>query len=357
MGGFVAGLAVSSPGELLPAGSRREKPLPKEFHLETPPFYFKETGHRLLGKFQKFWRQDGNGMTVGLPITEVFWQAGRIVQYFERARLEWFPEHKDTAWEVQLGLLGQEVRPDLVPNRQLPPFNPYFVQKYGGWDFLGYPLTEPAREGDITYQFTQRFLLIEHDAITVPRGLDGAYRKYKEYKEARGVKGLLWPGEIEFKPLGREIAEKRGIDTRGVEQGRDAVLYTPELTSGEKIIEVEKSSFTLKAYEGDLVVFSAFVSTARPGFLTPEGEFRIPYKVLSMTYNSQGVFAPAVATYYLTDVPFNLPFEGHNLIHGTYWHSEFRRRNMSAGCVNLNLDDAWWVYRWAEEGTRVVIAA
>lgn len=341
LGGFVAGLAVSSPE--------------KEFHLETPPFYFKETGHHLLGKFQKFWRQDGNGMTVGLPITEAFWQGGRVVQYFENVRLEWFPEYKDTAWEVQLGLLGQEVRPDLVLNREVPPLNPYFVQKYGGWDFLGYPLTEPIKEGSTTSQFTQRFLLVEHDMINVPRELVGAYRKYKEYKETRGVKGLLWPGEIEFKPLGREATQKYGIDTSPVDKSPGSVLYTPELMSGEKRIEVEKSNFILRAYEGDLIVFSAFVSSARPGFLTPEGEFQIPYKVLSMAYDSRGVFAPAVATYYLTDVPFNLPFEGHNLIHGTYWHSEFGIRNMSAGCVNLNLDDAFWLYDWSMVGTPILI--
>lgn len=334
-----------------------EKALPKEFLLETPTFYFKETGHHLLGKFQKFWRQDGNGMTIGLPITEVFWQDGWLVQYFENARLEWFPQYQDTAWEVQLGLLGQEVRPDLVPNPELPPINPYFVQKYGGWDFLGYPLTEPKREGNTTYQLTQRFLIVEHDRISVPRELEGAYRKYKEYKEQRGVRGLLWPGEIEFKPLGREVAARRRIDTSPVGQSADSVLYTPNLMDGEKRIEVEKSTFTLKAYEGNLVVFTAFVSTARPGFLTPEGEFRIPYKVLSMTYDSRGVFPPGVASYYLTNVPFNLPFEGHNLIHGTYWHGWFGKRNVSAGCVNLNIDDAWWVYQWVRSGTRVVVAA
>lgn len=355
LGSFVAGLAITPSIDLSPRGLKREDPLPKEFLLETPTFYFKETGHHLLGKVQKFWRQDGNGMTVGLPITEAFWQDGRLVQYFENARLEWFPEHKDTAWEVQLGLLGQEIRPDLAPNPELPPLNPYFVQKYGGWDFLGHPFSEPIKEGNITYQLAQRFLIIEHDRVGVPRELEGAYRKYKEYKEIREVRGLLWPEEIKFEPLGRVVTERRRIDTRPVEQSSDAVLYTPELMDREKRIEVEKSNFTLKAYEGNLVVFSAFVSTARPGFLTPEGEFRIPYKIISMTYDSRGVFAPGVASYYLTNVPFNLPFEGHNLVHGTYWHDRFGKRNVSAGCVNLNLDDASWLYNWARVGTPVLI--
>ena len=31
------------------------------------------------------------------------------VQYFERARFEYHPEHKGTPFEVQLGLLGNQV--------------------------------------------------------------------------------------------------------------------------------------------------------------------------------------------------------------------------------------------------------
>lgn len=356
LGGIVAGLVFPPSLDLLPTSSAtREKPLPKEFLLNTPPFYFKESGHHILGRFQRFWRQDANGLTVGLPITEAFRQGGRVMQYFENARFEWFPEHKDTAWEVQLGLLGQEIRPDLIPNPELSPLNPYFVQKYGGWDFLGYPLSEPIKEGDVTYQLTQRFLIVEHDRLSGLGELEGAYRKYKEYKESRQVRGLLWPGEIKFKPLGRVVAERYGIDTRPIEQVPGTILYTPNLMDREKRIEVEKSSFTLKAYEGDLLVFSTFVSTARPGFTTPVGEFSVLNKIPSMVYDSRGVFAPGVASYYLTNVPFNLQVVGHVLIHGAYWHDQFGKRNVSAGCINLNLDDAFWVYDWARVGTRVLV--
>lgn len=336
---------------------QKEEALLKEFLQDTRPLYFEKTGHHILGRFQVYWRQDGNGLTVGLPITEAFRQDGKTIQYFENARLEWFPEHKGTPWEVQLGLLGQEIRPDLVPNRELPPLNPYFVQKYGGWDFLGYPLSEPTREGNATSQLTQRFRIVEHDRISVLEGLEGAYRKYKEYKEIRGVRGLLWPGEIKLEPLGGLVAEKYGIDTKPVGPSTDAVLYTSSLMNREKRIEVEKSGFSLKAYEGDLVVFSALISTARPGFTTPVGEFRVLNKIPSMVYDSRGVFPPGVATYYFTDVPFNLQVVENILIHGAYWHDGFGKRNLSAGCINLNLDDAWWIYKWAQEGIMVIVAA
>lgn len=335
---------------------QKEEALPKEFLFDTSPFYFEQTGHHILGKFQVYWRQDGSGSTIGLPVAEAFRDRnGRLVQYFENARLEWFPEHKGTPWEIQLGLLGQEIRPDLAPNLDLSPINPYFVQKYGGWDFLGYSLSESIKEGDTTYQFTQRFLIVEHDQINVPREIENSYRKYKEYKDRRGVSGLLWPGEIKFESLGKLVAQGRGIDTRPVEKSPDAVLYTPSLMDGKKRIEVEKSGFTLKAYEGDLVVFSAFVSTARPGFTTPVGIFSVLNRIPSMVYDSRGVFPPGVATYYFTDVPFNLQVVENILIHGAYWHDGFGRRNLSAGCINLNLDDALWLYNWARIGTPVLI--
>ncbi|MCD6030113.1 MAG: ErfK/YbiS/YcfS/YnhG family protein, partial [Thermomicrobiales bacterium] len=45
--------------------------------------------------------------------------------------------------------------------------------------------------------------------------------------------------------------------------------------------------------------------------------------------------------------------EGHAL-HGTYWHSNFGMP-MSHGCVNLPMDVAEWMYRWAPEGTPVTV--
>ncbi len=49
---------------------------------------------------------------------------------------------------------------------------------------------------------------------------------------------------------------------------------------------------------------------------------------------------------YFTDV-------GH-AIHGAYWHNNFGTP-MSHGCVNLPLDVAEWLYRWASEGTPVTV--
>jgi lipoprotein-anchoring transpeptidase ErfK/SrfK len=41
-------------------------------------------------------------------------------------------------------------------------------------------------------------------------------------------------------------------------------------------------------------------------------------------------------------------------LHGTYWHQAFGTPQ-SAGCVNLTLGDAEWLYNWAQVGTTVYI--
>src|SRR5687767_15081052 len=53
------------------------------------PVLFTETGHTLAYNFREFWSSRGGLPTFGYPLTEVFVEDGRPVQYFERARLEW----------------------------------------------------------------------------------------------------------------------------------------------------------------------------------------------------------------------------------------------------------------------------
>jgi LPXTG-site transpeptidase (sortase) family protein len=56
------------------------------------PLVFHETGHTLAYSFRAFWDQHGGLPIFGYPLTEVFIEDGRPVQYFERARLEWHGE-------------------------------------------------------------------------------------------------------------------------------------------------------------------------------------------------------------------------------------------------------------------------
>src|SRR5215210_2650125 len=81
------------------------------------PQFFPETGHTLAYSFRQFWLQGGGLDIFGYPITEVFIENGRPVQYFERARLEW---HGDMVL-TQGGLLGRWAARD---KQDQPAFKP-----------------------------------------------------------------------------------------------------------------------------------------------------------------------------------------------------------------------------------------
>jgi lipoprotein-anchoring transpeptidase ErfK/SrfK len=121
----------------------------------------------------------------------------------------------------------------------------------------------------------------------------------------------------------------------------------------QKAIVVSISQQMLRAYKGDQVVMSSYVSTGRAGFDTPPGSFAVLTKLPSQTM--EGVIGGEY--YHVPDVPWVLYFtnSGHAL-HGTYWHNNFGMP-MSHGCVNLPLDVAAWLYNWAPRGTPVFVIA
>ena len=71
--------------------------------------FFAETGHGLHYGFLNYWRNRGGLDVFGYPISEELTEGGYTVQYFQRARFEYHPEHAGTPYEVQLGLLGDQL--------------------------------------------------------------------------------------------------------------------------------------------------------------------------------------------------------------------------------------------------------
>ena len=143
-------------------------PVPPPTNPEPDVRYFPETGHTVRGPFLQYWQQHGGLAQFGYPKTEVFFVAGRAVQYFERARFEYWPEFRGTPWEVQLGFLGRyalqgrvfprqpapdpNLPPD--PNRRYFPETGQYVQgpflKYwdahGGLAIFGLPISGEIQE-------------------------------------------------------------------------------------------------------------------------------------------------------------------------------------------------------------------
>lgn len=73
-------------------------------------WYFPQTGHYIAPAFREFWENRGGLYTFGYPIGEAFVDSnGRLVQYFERTRLELHPEFAGSEYAVLLGLLGEEL--------------------------------------------------------------------------------------------------------------------------------------------------------------------------------------------------------------------------------------------------------
>lgn len=174
------------------------------------PIYFPQTGHALGPHFTLAWRErDGLGF-FGYPISEEFTEEGRITQYFERAVLHYFPEHRGTPYVVQGRHLGRE----LTTGREAEaPFRPVATAEAGRFLFpetghtlggafgrawtdggglivFGYPLSEefvevnPADGKPYLTQYFERVRMEYHPELTgtpyiVSLGLLGSQRAAK----------------------------------------------------------------------------------------------------------------------------------------------------------------------------------
>lgn len=88
---------------------KRQLPIPvSEIPAPNDPTcrYFVETGHTICHKFLEYYEQNGGLNMFGYPITEFVVEGNRIVQYFQRARMEWHPE-RPVGQRVQLANLGE----------------------------------------------------------------------------------------------------------------------------------------------------------------------------------------------------------------------------------------------------------
>jgi hypothetical protein len=326
-------------------------------------FFVAQTGHHISDRagFLSFWRERGGVLIFGFPLSEEIVENGLIVQYFERARFEYHPEHLGDAEQVQLSLLGRE----LTAGRTFPDGAPdggelYFQetkhtlsgkflrywQKHGGLPIFGYPISEPFEEvaADGQTRITQYFERARFEYH--PEDLDGFYHEQEQW---RGI-SLASLHEIQLTDLGHQAAQQTGDSFASSAQLAGAPDWSPNLWP--RHIDVDLSAQQLVAYEGDTPVFHAPVATGKDGFNTPAGTFAIysKYPMETMTGSAGG------ETWYVPDIPWVQYVVGGVALHGTYWHDQWGTGvRMSHGCINLNIDDAQWLYEWADVGTQVDI--
>jgi hypothetical protein len=326
--------------------------------------YFAPSGFHISNRsgFLSFWRTHGGLLVFGYPLSGELVEDGRIVQYFERARFEYHPENLGKDGQVMLSLLGNELYgtrgfPDGQPQAGRMFFSEtgntlggkfqQFWEKRGGLETFGFPISEPFEE---TSQIDGQMRIVQYFERArfeyFPEELGGFYQ---QQVNAYGLK-LQGLREVQLSDLGRQVLEQHGHPVSGGNRFTGAPDWSPALFP--RTIRVDLTSQWLTAYEGDVAVFRAPVATGKDGFNTPAGDFAIyaKYPMQTMAGSAGG------ETWNVPNIPFVQYVVGGVALHGTYWHDLWGTGiRMSHGCINLNIDDAEWLYEWADVGTPVTV--
>jgi lipoprotein-anchoring transpeptidase ErfK/SrfK len=112
----------------------------------------------------------------------------------------------------------------------------------------------------------------------------------------------------------------------------------------EPWVDIDLSSQSAYAYQGDSLLRSFLVSTGTWLHPTVTGQFHI-----YVMYKAADMSGPG---YYLPSVPYVMYFYQDYGLHGTYWHSNFGTP-MSHGCINFSIPDAAWLFGFVHVGTTV----
>jgi len=105
--------------------------------------YFPETGHVVAYAFLYYFREKGGLKIFGYPRSEAMFEDGYIVQYFQRARMEWHPE-SSSHYQMRLTNLGEICLERFdVPEDYIKPRDPNGI------------IVEPGSPGSLNFQVTQ----------------------------------------------------------------------------------------------------------------------------------------------------------------------------------------------------------
>jgi lipoprotein-anchoring transpeptidase ErfK/SrfK len=127
----------------------------------------------------------------------------------------------------------------------------------------------------------------------------------------------------------------------------------------ERWIAVNLTTQRAVGFIGAQPVRVALVTTGRPGWETPTGDFRVYRRVENETMDSLGLGIPIDSPegWYVDNVLYTQYIYGGITLHYNYWRAQSYFGNIpsSHGCVGLGLSDAKFFWDFADIGTRVVI--
>lgn len=323
--------------------------------------FFADFGQFVANPLLRYWRLNGRLATFGGPMSRTFVDnEGHTVQFFQKFALAYYPELANTAWEVRpyhIGRLWLDTQPaetkaafpfgrvNPVPNTKTQKYFPEtghtvaagFYELYnrnGALFNWGFPLS-----GE--YQLTMS------DGVTY-------------------VTQLFERGRMVWTPSGgAAVDDNFGSQMATLLKAPVAVEINPEPAPGQSKIpdysswvwehwaDVNLSTQSITHYEGDIAVRNNLVTTGKPGYATPTGNFYISRRV----YNERmrGGTIGSEEYYDLSNVLHTQYFtvEGHAL-HYAWWRSTFGYTG-SHGCVNMNLADSLFSWNWMTIGSRVSI--
>jgi hypothetical protein len=143
--------------------------------------------------------------------------------------------------------------------------------------------------------------------------------------------------------------------------GTTIVVPVPDdVSEGEHWVDVNLTQQVAAAMSGSEIVRLILVTTGQPGWETPEGQFRILYRVADerMASSSLGIPFDSADGYDLDHVLWTQYFtdQGHAL-HDNYWRpaSVFGHDATSHGCVGMVESDARFLWSFVGNGSLVNI--
>lgn len=233
-----------------------------------------------------------------------------------------------------------------------PSWNPIWYRCWGGFVFSGllyevkYELQEVATKlpeggqiGEISMPYTRCFFYSPY------KGWIPEYLLF--YRSTHWVVDIIEGPDKKpwYSLLDELINVKYSIPAEHLRLIDESELkpISTEVPLGEKRIKVSLGRQTLEAYESDTLVFSTKISS---GFPTPTGTYNIQTKMPSK-HMGLGNFTSWDLAHEYVGVPWNCFFEmqAGMATHGAFWHTNYGTP-MSAGCLNMSIDDAKWIYLW-----------
>jgi lipoprotein-anchoring transpeptidase ErfK/SrfK len=370
--------------------------------------FFAESGHSLSAPFEAFWNERGELPLIGLPTSEPFKskETGLQTQVFERAVFQVDPSGNVGFVSVaavlaeEAGLFGDPAflpnppiagttqlvkAPDGLRLRARPslnadvivllPDNAEFIaaaNETGDWyagyadGFAGYVASEFLAEApplpeispaDWDTSIWQGAALGESN-VRAEATTKSDIARVLDYGDEVMVDGWV-KGEEVFTGANLWAKLKGGGYVYARNIGRNAPVAAtpvpPDAPTVGRWIDVNLTQQLMVAYDGRDVQRVMVTTTGMAGWETPPGFYQILWRVPNETMESGAIGAEHF--YKLEDVLFTQYFtdRGH-AIHYAWWRTpQTIGRPGSHGCLNTLLDDAQFLWDWANIGTPVYV--